>query len=317
MSFFPKILNAIYNPPTAQIKQDIESGAIVLDTSRVIEYNSRTFLQIPPLQKLLFSATLSSNPTKLVSLKLSDPLFITGTTKQSFILPVNLKQNIVYCKNEEKPLFLIRLLQESSAKQILIFTSQIETAHRLLKLFEILSDHIPKHLTMAEYSSHLSHKERLKLMNNFKAGTISLLICSDVVSRGLDVTNIDLVINYDPPNHITTYIHRVGRTARAGREGTTYTLLDSSQRDSFRIILKKAINTKQTIYKINRKETILPLLPTFQSALWRLEEVLEREKKVIKTKTNIPTNLTVESTVSSDIEIIRKFLKQKSLQNFT
>ena len=72
---------------------------------------------------------------------------------------------------------------------------------------------------MAEYSSSLTPQQRKGILRDFKLGKLQLLICSDAMARGMDIQNVSYVISYDVPNYVRSYIHRVGRTARAGNKG--------------------------------------------------------------------------------------------------
>ena len=77
-------------------------------------------------------------------------------------------------------------------------------------------------IQVAEFSSTLNQSQRKGILRDFKIGKIDLLICSDAMSRGMDIDNVQYVLSYDPPVNIKTYVHRVGRTARAGQEGRLF-----------------------------------------------------------------------------------------------
>ncbi|KAH8740134.1 hypothetical protein FG386_001795 [Cryptosporidium ryanae] len=87
----------------------------------------------------------------------------------------------------------------------------------------------PETLKVEEFSSLLLQKERNNLIRKFNNNEFNILVCSDILARGIDISDIDIVINYDVPNNIKTYIHRAGRTARAGKSGHTYTMVESNQ----------------------------------------------------------------------------------------
>ena len=74
-------------------------------------------------------------------------------------------------------------------------------------------------MKVAEFSSTLNQTQRKGILRDFKSGKINLLICSDAMARGMDIENVEFVISYDPPANVKTYVHRVGRTARAGQSG--------------------------------------------------------------------------------------------------
>uniref|UniRef100_A0A7S0DRS7 Helicase C-terminal domain-containing protein n=1 Tax=Amorphochlora amoebiformis TaxID=1561963 RepID=A0A7S0DRS7_9EUKA len=97
------------------------------------------------------------------------------------------------------------------------------------------------------------------------------------MSRGIDVQGVDCVVNYDAPKHIRTYIHRVGRTARAGRSGKAFTLLEPAQVRPFKSILRRAQNGYVGRHIVDRESHLTPLIPKFQSSLVKLKTVIELE----------------------------------------
>lgn len=105
---------------------------------------------------------------------------------------------------------------------VLIFTNNNENASRLARLLSIL--HPPYSTTIRTLTKSTSTSSGRQVLSAFRAGKVSILIASDRASRGLDVPNLRCVINYDIPSSVTSYVHRVGRTARAGKEGLTWTL---------------------------------------------------------------------------------------------
>ncbi|KAJ1605018.1 eIF4a-1-like RNA SFII helicase Dbp6p [Cryptosporidium canis] len=112
------------------------------------------------------------------------------------------------------------------------------------------SENGPRRLQVEEFSSLLLQKERNLLMRKFNRNEFNILVCSDILARGIDISDIDIVINYDVPSNIKTYIHRAGRTARAGKVGYTYTLVETSQmRHFFKLVSSKCKNVhKQTMF---------------------------------------------------------------------
>lgn len=90
-------------------------------------------------------------------------------------------------------------------------------------------------MKIEELSSGLTTNLRSTVLMSFQAGKVDGLICSDALARGIDIHGIDIVISYDAPRHIKTYIHRVGRTARAGRQGLAVTLLTNVEMSSFQV----------------------------------------------------------------------------------
>ena len=108
--------------------------------------------------------------------------------------------------------------------KVLIFASSLQATHRLTRLVQLLL-----RLDVREFSSALSPKERAASLLAYKSGGVRVLVASDAMARGMDVEGVDTVVNYDPPANMKGYVHRVGRTARAGRAGTSYTLLHTKE----------------------------------------------------------------------------------------
>lgn len=112
-------------------------------------------------------------------------------------------------------------------------------------------------LQVEEFSSLLLQRERNLLMNRFKNNEFNILVCSDILARGIDISDVDIVINYDVPANIKTYIHRAGRTARAGKTGYTYTLVEASQIGHFIRLIKpkrKSVHKQAMFVKISRSK---------------------------------------------------------------
>jgi superfamily II DNA/RNA helicase len=93
-----------------------------------------------------------------------------------------------------------------------------------------------------EYSGRVDRREREQTIRRFEAGETQVLVCSDAITRGIDIPNVELVINYDAPVYAKTYVHRAGRTARAGREGKVVTMLRKEDVRHFKDMLRKADN---------------------------------------------------------------------------
>lgn len=194
-------------------------------------------------QKLLFSATLSQDPEKLQGLKLFQPKLFTAIVSQfdvskpnnpfssedqrgsfvgKFTTPLELTEKYCMTQAELKPLSLYTLITENKWKRFLCFTNSGESAHRLsFVLQQLLGDD----MRIEELSSGLSPNLRNSVLTKFQMGHINGLVCSDALARGIDVQDVDIVISYEMPRHIKTYIHRVGRTGRAGKKGLAVTML--------------------------------------------------------------------------------------------
>ncbi|KAN0065740.1 ATP-dependent RNA helicase dbp6 [Thecaphora frezii] len=208
------------------------------------------------VQKLLFSATLTQDPAKIAALGLRHPHYITiqsdskdvtGPTHENFSLPQSLREHMLVTTAADKPLELLRLLHRPAApiRRALCFTKSVESAARLVKLVQFFEEGraaggMPA-ITVRNFSSELKAGERQKIMGQFTKGEIDLLVCSDLISRGIDLPDVLHVISYDVPVNAAKYVHRVGRTARAHREGDAWTLVEEQEARYFKGLMKTVI----------------------------------------------------------------------------
>jgi ATP-dependent RNA helicase DDX51/DBP6 len=200
------------------------------------------------LKKILISATLTRDPARLAGMHLHAPRMLTaassgeGTdnndTAARYLLPDTLQEFVVPTDGDDKPLKLLALLKKLNGAPVIVFTASVEATHRLFLLLDGISGGGLSSKPV-EYSSHDSQQQRSESLKAFKTGASSLLIASDAATRGLDVHNVAAVISYDAPTHLKTYVHRVGRTARAGRAGVAYTLCRGSEEKQFLKMLEK------------------------------------------------------------------------------
>ncbi|KAK6198598.1 ATP-dependent rRNA helicase RRP3 [Scheffersomyces amazonensis] len=165
----------------------------------------------------LFSATMTNKIEKLQRASLHNPVRVAVSSK--YQTADNLIQSMMLVSDGYKNTFLIHLLNEFMGKSIIIFTRTVAHAHRTALLARILGfSAVPLH-------GQLTQAQRLGSLNKFKSGVANILVATDVASRGLDIPSVDVVINYDIPTDSKAYIHRVGRTARAGRSGKSISLV--------------------------------------------------------------------------------------------
>uniref|UniRef100_A0A7S2SLU4 ATP-dependent RNA helicase n=1 Tax=Mucochytrium quahogii TaxID=96639 RepID=A0A7S2SLU4_9STRA len=221
-----------------------EQGRVVCDEDgRVVDMRPRTRRRLagsslashrfdePVLRRILCSATLTNNPQKLAKLNLRRPIYVSLTEK--FTLPENLQEHYMVCPGKYKPLGLVRLLKGFENERTLVFVSSVEAATRLGKLLECYFEKV-RHL-----SSKQSKSQRTKILSAFSNGHVRILVVSDVMARGVDIENLAHVVNYDIPKTLQAYVHRVGRVARAGKRGCSYTIIRSEQKRALKSILRK------------------------------------------------------------------------------
>ena len=307
-----------------------------------------------PLQRLLFSATLTDNPRKLAMLGINNPLIVrahlgdsnrlnakvitepddenkitSSLSTSGYILPSTLEESMIVCETARRPLLLVSLLIEAVGipKQFaikdttmkatksdksghtslsnicanqgtlcVIFSSSVETTHRLCRLLQLVNRQHGSNGSVfggrvAEMSRLMRSDERELIMTAAAKGDIKILVSSDHMARGIDLPNIKLIVNYDPPKHAKTYVHRVGRTARANRYGHSLTLLKEGQVGVFRK-MRATISTQehqQDEHKDQKSEGLLKckvnadveklVEPLYTKALKQLSDVMVKESR--------------------------------------
>lgn len=168
-------------------------------------------------QTLLFSATVSEEIKRLVAFALKDPVEVTIGIKLS---PAETVKHEIYPVGAMQKFDLLRALIESMEVDSMIIFCRMKVG----------ADRITRWLTEHGYNcaamhSNLPQKIRTKALEEFKSGKTKILVATDIASRGLDIANVTHVINYDVPEHAEDYVHRIGRTGRARREGDAMTII--------------------------------------------------------------------------------------------
>lgn len=229
-------------------------------------------------QTMLFSATMNSKIKSMVQLSMKQPVRIMiDPPKQA---ASGLVQEFVRIRKREhlKSSVLFNILKKFTKDQrIVIFVARKEQAHKLRIVMGLLG------LKVSELHGSLTQEQRLQSITQFKNLTVPVLICTDLASRGLDIPKIEVVINYDMPKNFEVYLHRVGRTARAGREGKSISFVGESSSD--RAIVKDAIKSAETSTmksktvgrEVNWKE-VEDINKLVDSKTEVVEEILEEEK---------------------------------------
>lgn len=206
---------------------------------KVIPKERRTFL---------FSATMTSKVAKLQRASLSNPVKVHVATKYSTV--DTLLQHYVFMPAKFKECYLIYLLNELSGQSTIVFVGTCSNAMKITLILRNLGfDAIPLH-------GQMSQTKRLGSLTRFKSGTKSILIATDVASRGLDIPHVDLVVNYDIPMHSKDYIHRVGRTARAGRSGKSITFVSQYDVELYQRI-EELIGKKLPEFPVDKEAALM------------------------------------------------------------
>ncbi len=180
------------------------------------------------LQTLMFSATMPTKIRELAHEIMNNP----GEIKIAISKPAENILQVAYSVYDKQKVRLVEhLLKGKGLKSVLIFCSTKKAVNILERNLSKLGD-----LTCASISSDHDQKTREQIMLDFRNKKINVLVATDLVSRGIDIANIELVINYDIPNDAEDYVHRIGRTARAETDGVAITLISPDEQSKFRRI---------------------------------------------------------------------------------
>lgn len=175
-------------------------------------------------QTMLFSATMPKPIEKLAQAVLRDP----DKIKLAVSRPADkIRQMACLCDEGQKEAVLIDLLRRPGLGKTIVFAAS------KLKVKDMAHILRRKGVSVAEMHSDLDQDKREETMRDFKAGRVNVLVATDIVARGIDVDNIELAVNYDVPHQCEDYVHRVGRTARADKDGTSLTLVSPRDRGYF------------------------------------------------------------------------------------
>ncbi|KAL0325888.1 UNVERIFIED_CONTAM: DEAD-box ATP-dependent RNA helicase 28 [Sesamum radiatum] len=186
-------------------------------------------------QTMLFSATMTEQVDELIKLSLNKPLRLSAdpSTKR----PATLTEEVVRIRRMREgnhEAVLLALCSKTFTSKVIIFSGTKKAAHRLKILFGLAG------FKAAELHGDLTQAQRLDALELFRKQQVDFLIATDVAARGLDIIGVQTVINFACPRDLTSYVHRVGRTARAGREGYAVTFVTDNDRSLLKAIVKRA-----------------------------------------------------------------------------
>jgi ATP-dependent RNA helicase DeaD len=194
-----------------------------------------------PVQSLLFSATIPDDIKKIIKKYLNSPVYVK--VLREGITAKEVKQSYFLVKHSDKVEALSRLIDTYTPKLTLVFCN---TKKAVDELYNKLID---RGYNCDKIHGDIKQSQRLDTLNKFNNGLIDILIATDVAARGLDIKEVDLVINYEVPSKEDYYVHRIGRTGRAGREGASFTLVSAKE-------LRKIEDIEKYTKKSIRKRTI-------------------------------------------------------------
>lgn len=191
----------------------------------------RIIAQLPKArQTMLFSATMPSEISKLVDSILKDPVRVEVTPVSSTIDTIT--QGVYFVNKKHKKSLLRYILKDESIPSVLVFSRTKHGANMITK------DLAKVGIEAQAIHGNKSQNARQLALNNFKEGKIRVLVATDIAARGIDVDDLSHVINFDLPEVPETYVHRIGRTGRAGQTGIALSFCDEEEKDYFKSIEK-------------------------------------------------------------------------------
>lgn len=208
-------------------------------------------------QTMLFSATMPDAIMRIANAHMRMPVRLevapAGTAAE------NIAQEIYIVRKEHKFPLLLHILEQYSEGPVLIFSRTKHGARKLTQMLE--KSGVPS----AEIHANKTLAQRVRALEGFKKGTYRVLVATDIAARGIDVSGIRLVLNYDLPDNSDDYVHRIGRTGRAGREGVAISLATPDQRADIRAI-EKLIRKPLPVSRHPELSVDLPALPAAEAA---------------------------------------------------
>ncbi|OQE25383.1 hypothetical protein PENSTE_c006G01151 [Penicillium steckii] len=246
---------------------DMDFGPLLDKILRILPQKRNTFL---------FSATLSSKVESLQRASLSNPQKVSVSSKYQTVS--TLQSYFLLKPHKWKDLYLVYLLNEMVGKSVILFTRTVHETQRVAFLLRSLGfGAIPLH-------GQLSQSSRLGALGKFRSKSRDILVCTDVAARGLDIPSVDVVLNFDLPTDSKTYIHRVGRTARAGKAGIAISMVTQYDVELFSRI-EDALNRKLPEYETEKDEVM-----TLAERVGEAQRYAIMEMKAIDEKKNTKGN---------------------------
>jgi len=186
-------------------------------------HDIRRILALLPLdrQNLLFSATMPGSIAKLAKDFLVDPARVEVTPK--VVTVERIDQSVLFVAKTNKRKLLTHLLQTLDIDRCIVFTRTKHGANRVVKHLD------QRGISAAAIHGNKSQGARTRALEGFRSGTVKVLVATDIASRGIDVDGVSHVFNFDLPNESESYVHRIGRTARAGRAGVAIAFCDEGE----------------------------------------------------------------------------------------
>ncbi len=220
-------------------------------------HDVKKIIQLLPEKKqsLLFSATMPDEIIKISQRILIKPVKIEVTPPATTVEKID--QKIIFCSKKDKFQLLKKIVNQNVSDLAIVFT---RTKHGANHIVEYLKQY---QIPSAAIHGNKSQSARESALENFKSGKIRVLIATDIAARGIDIKGISHVINFDLPVDAESYVHRIGRTARAGAEGEAISFCDESERDALtriqklikmKIVTENFVGEKEPTFKPSRPQ---------------------------------------------------------------
>lgn len=220
---------------------------------------------------MLFSATMNTKLDNLTRAALQNPVRV-NISSSAYQTVKGLKQRYVFIPHKHKDIYLVYILNAFAGKTCILFTRTVHETQRIAFLLRALGQSaIPLH-------GQMNQSSRLGALNKFKSGGRDILVATDVASRGLDIPSVDLVLNFDLPPDSKTYVHRVGRTARAGKAGTAISVVTQYDVEIFQRV-EKALGKTLEEYGMEKEEVMV-----FANRVGDAQRVAINEMKALNEK---------------------------------
>ncbi|KAF9453798.1 DEAD-domain-containing protein [Macrolepiota fuliginosa MF-IS2] len=225
-------------------------------------------------QTMLFSATMTDSVDELVRMSLNKParLFVDPkrTTARGLIQEfVRVRAG----KEAERSAMLATLCKRTFKRRVIVFLRSKKLAHQMRIVFSLIG------MKCEELHGDLTQEQRLRALQLFRDGAVDFLMATDLAARGLDIKGVETVINYDMPTQLAQYLHRVGRTARAGNKGRSVTLIGEADRKMLKAAIKHAAAEDQVRHRVLPTEAVQHWSDKLVELKGEISEVLQEEKE--------------------------------------
>ncbi|XP_077727139.1 putative ATP-dependent RNA helicase DDX47 [Canis aureus] len=260
---------------------------------KVIPRDRKTFL---------FSATMTKKVQKLQRAALKNPVKCAVSSKYQTV--EKLQQYYLFIPSKFKDTYLVYILNELAGNSFMIFCSTCNNTQRTALLLRNLG------FTAIPLHGQMSQSKRLGSLNKFKAKARSILLATDVASRGLDIPHVDVVVNFDIPTHSKDYIHRVGRTARAGRSGKAITFVTQYDVELFQRI-EHLIGKKLPVFPTQDDEVMMLTERVTEAQRFARMELREHGEKKKRTREDAGDNDDTEGAIGVRNKVAGGKMKKK------